>query len=283
MNVTGIVFGVGAPNQTRSGEKTMCAILLTKEMGFIRVYPIPAEDSFPVWSLISCEVDRGNDYRQESYKLFNCSITGKILDAQEKRHILDSAVLKSGTQDPMQFQNENRCSIFLTKLEWGQNEVTLSQRVPSYIPSEDEENGWIVTQGRHWLKPYLTWTSVQGSTHTSHLGGREVYEGLRNNPSAPWNLMNNLQVMNPDWEMWLLMGNMKDRPNVWLCVHLHRLKKTNSGSIPLFSHPIIGGSADWPYCKQQTSNVPVADDQPMLFATEDMSLTKCRGNTAMSV
>lgn len=76
--------------------------------------------------------------------------------------------------------------------------------------------------------------------------------------------------MNPDYQKWMLMGNMKGRRNVWLCVHLHRLKKQTSGSIPLFSNPIIGSSADWPYTKQEAKNVPIVDGHPELFTMRDM-------------
>jgi hypothetical protein len=82
--------------------------------------------------------------------------------------------------------------------------------------------------------------------------------------------MNNLQIMNPDYEKWALMGNMKDRPNVWLCVHLHRLKKSKGGSTPLFSHPVIGSEEGWPYSRQEDSNVRIVDGHPELFTMSDM-------------
>ena len=156
-------------------------------------------------------------------------------------------------------------------------EVSLTQRNPQ-VTVDDEECGWLVTQGKHWMKPYIRWISEQGKEHTSHLGGREIYEGLRNNPQNPWQIMNNIQVMNPDYEHWFLMGNMKDRMNVWLCVHLHRLKKSISGSTPLFSHPIIGSDSAWPYNEQATSNVEIVDGHPMLFTMNSMMSTNSPGN-----
>jgi hypothetical protein len=282
MKIEGIVMGVGAPNDTKKAGKTMCAIILTHELGFIRIYPIPAIERFPVWSTVSLEIENGNDPRANSYRLLNWTFCSKIEDANQKREILNECVIKSGTTDPMDYQNINRQSIFLTKMEWGNLEGTISQKVPHHISENDEEWGWIVTQGKHWHKPYIRWSSQQGKTHLSHLGGREVYEGLRNNPSNPWNLMNNLQINNPDYEIWGLMGNQKDHQNVWLCVHLHRLKKSMSGSIPLFSHPIIGKTAAWPYEKQQTTNVLIVDNHPELFTMNDMTFPFNRGNLAMA-
>jgi len=263
-------MGVGAPNESKTHGKTMCAILLTKELGFVRVYPIDAQSSFPVWGVGEFDFTKGSDPRDESYKITGFNITGKIEDHAMKREILNSCVLKSGHQDPMDFQNELRKSIFLVKPSWGDVEVTLTQKVPAISP-DDEECGWIITQGKHWLKPYVKWVSDQGKEHSSHLGGREIYEGIRNNPVSPWNLMNNIQIMNPDYEHWMLMGNMKDKRNVWLCVHLHRLKKETCGSTPLFSHPIIGSDSAWPYSSQRTSNVEIVGGHPTLFTMKNMN------------
>ena len=271
-------MGVGAPNETKTGEKTMCAIILTKDYGFLRVYPIPANEQFGVWCNVSMNVEKGNDNREESWKIQNWIVESKITDNNEKREILYACELKSGQFDPLEYMNESRRSIALVSLEWGSVEATLSQKIPSFVSTDDEECGWIVTQAKQWLKPYITWTSKQGKSHTSHLGGREIYEGIRRNPTEPWNMMNNLQIMNPDYEKWLLLGNMKDRRNVWLCVHLHRLKKQTSGSTPLFSSPIIGSADGWPYSKQEDANVSIVEGHPELFTMNDMISASTRGN-----
>jgi hypothetical protein len=278
MNLSGIVMGVGAPNETKTGEKSMCAIVLTADLGFIRVYPIPASQKFGVWSNVDLSLEKGNDSRDESWRIIEFKIKDKIESRDEKLEILESCVLKSGTVDPLQYMNESQKSIALVRVEWGSLEATLSQKIPTFVSRDDEECGWIVTQAKHWLKPYITWTSQQGSSHTSHLGGREIYEGIRRNPTEPWTLMNNLQIMNPDYDKYLLLGNMKNRRNVWLCVHLHRLKKQTGGSIPLFSSPIIGKSDGWPYSKQEANNVFIAGNQQELFTMKDMILASTRGN-----
>lgn len=277
MKVYGIVLGVGAPNESKTLGKTMCAIVLTREIGLIRIYPIPAEEKFPVWGEVNLNIEKGNDSRGESFKLISFDLIGKIIKADEKREILNLSCLKSGMDDPMKFQNARRKSIFLVRPSWGDVEVTLSQKTPDVSP-DDEECGWIVTQGRHWHKPYLKWKSDQGCEHTSHLGGREIYEGIRNSPHRPWDLMNNIQIMNPDYEHWMLMGNMKDKRNVWLCVHLHRLKKSTSGSTPLFSHPIAGEDSAWPYSDQETSNVEIVGGHPTLFTMKNMTSQNYLGN-----
>lgn len=259
----------------------MCAIVLTKDMGFIRIYPIPADMEFSVWGMIEMEIERGSDNRDESYKLTAFTVSGKVEANEDKREILNRCVIKSGNEDPQEFQNKRRKSIYIAKPVWGDMEVTLSQKVPDVSP-DDEECGWLITQGKHWLKPYVKWTSDQGKDHTTHLGGREIYMGIARNPQQPWELMNNIQITNPDYEHWMLMGNMKDKRNVWLCVHLHRLKKQIGGSTPLFSHPIVGDVSAWPYNEQEDSNVEIVDGHPMLFTMKNMNSRNSLGNTTLA-
>ena len=279
----GIVLGVGAPNRTRDGSKTMCAIVLTEELGFIRVYPIPAEEKFPLWSNVVLHIERSaTDNRQESYKLKYFEVLGRVEDRERKRDILEGCILKSGTSDPLEFCNTRRTSIALIKIPPGSLGIAMSPRAPALkVSQNDEEYSWAMSQDEHWQKPYLGWTSEQGRSHTTHLVGREVYMGLQNNPDRPLAIYENMGITVPDYEHWLLLGNMKDRRNVWVGVHLHRLKKQTGGSIPLFSDIRNGKPDAWPYCEQETSNVLVVDNQPELFTTEAMTSASFHGNTAM--
>lgn len=280
MKTSGIILGVGAPNQCADGSKTMCAIVLSEELGLIRVYPIPAELRFCVWSRVELEMDRSaSDNRKESYKLQSFNVSNCIEDSETKREILNTCVLRSGTLDPIHYQNERRSSIALVKLSWGNVEIALSQRVPD-LGAHNAECQWIVVQGRHWNKPYLQWTSEQGVSHKTHLVGREVYEGLRKNPDQPWNIFNNMRINSPDYEVWLLLGNMRDRRNVWVAPHVHRLKKNAFHSMPLFSTIRDGKPSEWPYCEQADFNASVVDDQLELFTTDFTAMSPTRGSTA---
>lgn len=272
-------MAVGAPNLCRDGSKTMCAIVLTSDLGLIRIYPICASKPFSVWCWVDLELDRSaTDNRNESYKATWYQTREKIENKEEKRRILNRCVIKSGAIDPIDFQNENLSSIAMVKLPFGTLEFTLSQRIPE-IKRDDEEHPWILTQAAHWAKPYLSWISEQGTQHKTHLVGREVYMGLQHNPENPWNLFNNLQLNNPDYECWMLLGNMKDRRNVWVAPHIHRLKKNASNSTqPCFSI-FDGKPEDWPYSIQAAGNVAVVKNQLQLFTTESITTTDYLGNT----
>lgn len=274
MKTAGLVLGVGAPNECKDGRKTSCAIVLCfNKLGLIRVYPIPGEISFPVWAEVSLDLERHpKDNRAESYGVRSFEIGRVLTDPTQKREILNECILKSGAQDPLDFQNERRKSIALVKLEWGALEMVLSQRVPEAI-REDDELSWLMTQGRHWNKPYVQWRSIQGGQHKTHLVGREVYEGLRKNPDQPWDIFNYMRLNSPDFEIWMLLGNMRDRRNVWVCPHVHRLKRAERiETCDMFGIRSQQGEA-WPYETQEAENVEVIDNQLGLF-TEDLYATR---------
>lgn len=283
MTHKGIVLGVGAPNRTRDGSKTMCAIVLTEDLGFIRIYPIPAEQKFEVWSNVVVATERSaTDNRSESYKLKYFEVHNLIKDREQRRDILESCVLKSGTDDPLEYCNSKRTSIALVKIPPNTLGIAMSPRSSALrVCSDDQEYSWVLSQDQHWQKPYLEWQSEQGKPHTTHLVGREVYMGLQNNPQRPLAVYENLGITVPDYEHWLLLGNMKDRRNVWVGVHLHRQKKQIGGSIPLFSAARSGKPDGWPYCEQENSNVSVVDNQLEMFTTEAMTSANFHGNTAM--
>ena len=280
-NTTGIILAVAAPNQCRDGRKTMCAIVLSDDLGLIRIYPLDASQKYPVWSQVDLALERSStDNRHESYKVLNCVICGKIEESDHKRKILNQCVIKSGLVDPIEYQKESRSSIIISKLKYGTLECTLSQRIPE-TSHEDEEHPWLMTQANHWSKPYLGWVSDQGVTHKTHLLGREVYMGLQNNPENPWNLFNNLQLNNPDWEHWIVLGNMKDRRNVWVAPHIHRLKKNASHSTDFFSTILDGKPDGYPYSKQESFNALIAGNQLELFTTQSTEMDSYRGSTEM--
>ena len=263
-------MGVGAPQDTRNSGKTICAIFLSEKIGFFRVYCIPATQEIKLWEVYSVECERGSDFRKESYKFISLRGVGrKVESSLDKREILESCILKSGNVDPITYSNqpEVRQSIALVKIDHEGCDYQLSGKLPKGV-DHDGECGWMMTQGKHWMKPYLSWVSQSGARHNTHLGGREVYEYLRKNPDTPFRIFENLGLgPNPDFEHWALLGNQKDRPTVFLCVNLFRLKKQTSGSTPLFSTLDNGRREGWPYLNQGGSNVKTVDHQSIFMFT----------------
>lgn len=269
VTATGIVLGKGAPNLCRDGRKTLCAIVLTESLGLVRVYPLDVTDEISVWSSIEMKLDRStSDNRGESWKLLEARQLSLVTDHHEKRCILDSCVLKSGDRDPIEYQNERRKSIAMVKgFRLGTELPTREEFSDENVSETDHElQPWVVVQSQMPQKPYITWQSLQGVKHRSHIVAQEVYLGLLKNPTAPSNVFNNMRIYDNDYDKWILLGNMRDRRTVWVAVHVHRLKKTTQRTM-LASLPIQDGKpAGWPYCEQEDFNAkPAAKQRQFVF------------------
>jgi len=208
-----------------------------------------------VWSRVELELGMTKtDPRKESYSLLNYKVTGEIKDKSERRQILDRCVLQSGTQDPIKYQNheDRRSSICVVK----PNHETLGFKMVRKTPRPDDD--WVYTQDMSWSKPFLEWDSIQGSHHSSHIVAREAYEYLRKNPDKPANLFDRMGLGTPDWDYWLVLGNIKDQRTTWCVVWVHRQKKTTGLSTLLYCDPIHGKTEEWPYSAQADGNAPDA-------------------------
>ena len=258
--ITGVVLGVGCPVESKTEGKSMCAICVG-DSGLFRLYPIPGDIKLPVWSQIDAKVTKGNDNRDESWKMKSHSIVGNVSDRAEKKAILDRCTLRSGSQDPVTFQNERKKSILIVRPKRLGGEIE-PQRAKV-------DSDWVHTQKMSWSKPLAGWTSLQGGTHKSHIVAREAYETIRRKPDEPFSYFTNIRICNPDWDHWLVMGNMKNRRNVWVVVHIHRQKKTGDLFIPHFSNLISGRPDVWPYSEQQGGNALVAEGQLLMSTMQD--------------
>jgi hypothetical protein len=263
MEVTAIVLAKGAPNRCRDGSTSMCAIAVSQQIGLFRMYPlsIKRDDEISVWTELKVSLAGSNtDQRKESFKLVDYEIIGRIDDRQTKRDLLNDCILKSGEQDPIDYQNMLRRSIAIVKSD-GPVGASLIPRERCDVIAGTDEDGFATTQAEFPFKPYIEWTSIQGKSHRTHLVGQEVYMGMLRNASTPFHIFDNLHIGDQDYEHWLILGNMKDRRTVWVAAHLHRQKKI--AQQPIFSSSAItdGIQSGWPYETQEATNAKSAGPQ----------------------
>lgn len=272
MDIEAVVIAKGAPNRCRDGRTVMCAIAVSQSIGLIRVYPlsITQHDGIAVWTKVRFELaDSKTDQRSESYKIVDWTVTGKIDNRQDKRDLLNDCILKSGTEDPIDYQNERRRSIAIVKSK-GNIGASLEPRdINDILPGSDED-GFALTQAEFPFKPYIEWRSIQDKQHRTHLVGQEVYEGMRHNASTPFRVFENLHIGDQDYEHWLILGNMKDRRNVWVAAHLHRQKKIAQQPIFTNCKTFDGLPSGWPYETQEATNAKLVGPQmEFSFITQD--------------
>jgi hypothetical protein len=242
--ITGTVLGIGAPNRASDGRAVQCGIVLGDDHGLCRIYADfgGSMSRLSVWDRVSCSVHiHAGDNRMESWKLDDIEILGKVESSSEKRSILDSCALTCGDDDPIDFLNRERRSVGLIR------QCVTGLGYAMEVREFDESPDWVMTQRETPQRPYVRWKSTAGKSHDHQLCAHEAYEWLRKNPSNTSQLWSNLRIEDIDFTKWLLVGNTKDKRNVWVVVHVHRLKKTPP-QLTLANCSTGGGRpSGWPY------------------------------------
>ncbi len=262
MEITGIVLAKGAPNRTRDGSTVMCSIVLSSEIGLVRLYPLAVSSNadIRIWSRIRCDATKTNkDNRVESFRVHDSEVVGQIESSTTKSDILNSCHLRSGTEDPIDYQNSKRASICVIKVD-GNLGASLECRTIEESVTGSDDDAWVIPQCNFPYKPYVVWKSMQGKTHRTHLLAQEVYVGMQKNASTPFRIFENMNIGDPDYQHWMVLGNMKDKRNIWVMAHLHRLKKTSSVTTTSFL-TIDGENASWPYSQQEVLNAKIVNPQ----------------------
>jgi len=278
-----VILAKGAPNRLKDGRETQCAIAVSPHLGLIRIYPLhPFENmDVKIWSVCDIEMEKHDkDTRDETYKPSSIKSISKMDDREDRRLLLEKCSIGTGDIDPINFQNNEKKSIIVMKAP---KEMGAAMPYRECDDPDEETFGAIKCQRDFPYKPMISWTSLQGVNHETNIVGQEVYEYLRCNTQTPFRLFENLQISNPDYEKWLVLGTLVNRRNVWCCPHIHRIKKSVSGSIPLFLPMFDGVEGDWPYSKTGGRNVKPAGPQMEmnLFTStiDTITLNSCLGNT----
>jgi hypothetical protein len=264
--INGIVLGIGAPNRTGDGRAVQCGIVLGDEQGLCRIYADfgGIMDRVSIWDRVSCAAHINvGDSRMESWKLSSAEVNGRVESSAEKRSILDACSLQCGGEDPIDFMNRERRSICLIR------QSTTGIGYGMEVREFDESPDLVMTQSETPQRPYVWWRSTAGKKHDHQLCAHEAYEWLRKNPSNTSQLWSNLRIEDIDYTKWLLLGNTKDKRNVWVVVHVHRLKKTTPQ--PTLANCSIsdGRPSGWPYLHPEDIRARrvASTGQQLLFTT----------------
>lgn len=264
--INGIVLGIGAPNRTHDGRAVQCGIVLADEHGLCRIFADfgGVMDKVRVWDRVSCSVHvHAGDNRPESWKLEDATVLGKVESSSKKRATLEACCLKCGDEDPIDYLNRERRSVGIVR----QSVTGIGYGME--VREFDESPDWVMTQRETPQRPYIWWKSQAGKKHDHQLCAHEAYEWIRKNPSATSQLWSNLRIEDIDYTKWLLVGNTKDKRNVWVVVHVHRLKKTTQQ--PTLASCLIsdGRQSGWPYLPLEDLRARrvASTGQQLLFTT----------------
>jgi hypothetical protein len=203
------------------------------------------------------------DNRVESWKLVEAQICGKVESSAYKRSILDACCIDCADEDPIDYMNRERRSIGVVRQSV--SGIGYGMEVREFEDSPD----LVMAQRETPQKPYVRWKSCAGKRHDHQLCAHEAYEWLRKNPSNTSQLWSNLRIEDIDYTKWLLLGNTKDKRNVWVVVHVHRLKKTTRQPTLASCSIADGRLSGWPYLPLEDLRARrvASTGQQLLFTT----------------
>lgn len=264
--IEGVVLGIGAPNRTHDGRAVQCAIILGNDHGLCRVFADfdGTMNAMRVWDRVALAVHiHAADQRAESWKLDAATWISRVCDPAQKRQILEACVLDAGQRDPIDLLDDERRSIGVVRPR--QVGMGYGMEVRDFEESPD----WVMAQCETPQKPYLAWQSGAGKSHRHQICAHEAYEWLRKNPSRTSQLFDNLRIADIDYDKWLLVGNTKDRRNVWVVVCVHRLKKTTRQPTLASCSIADGRPSGWPYLPLEdiAARRVASTGQQLLFTT----------------
>lgn len=262
-HVNGVVIGVGAPNRAKDGRSVQCAIVLCRTKGLCRIFGDFENEMkrLRLWDIVDCSVRvHGGDNRQESWRVNHLSHAGSLDSRDSRAAVLDSCCFDCES-DPIDKLNRERRSIGVVKID----SKSLGYRMEPRDAGQQVD--WIMAQRESPRKPYISWASAAGKQHCNQLCAHEAYEFVRKNKNATARLWENMRIEDDLYQKWLLIGNTKDHRNVWVVVHVHRLKKNFNEN--LGASFCLGETTDsWPYlpAEELREKRATADGQKMLFS-----------------
>lgn len=244
-----IVLGQGAPNQIRKlgGQQGRCLCLWSQETGFVRVYAVP-HGHVKDWDIIDVQVRYPNDDgRENSFVIYNyenewnnlsrriyaqkrTNKKGKMVHKQLKRneridliHHIPKSTFSEIRDNKKSFGLIKPSKIeFITKKN---KETTISQKT---LLSLDYD---IINQKDFAYIPYLRY-ECQGKCSSKHPHEQKIvewgaYQWIRKLPNSEEfckELKNNYHIDDPDYEHYILIGNIKKYTTTYIIVKLIRFK-----------------------------------------------------------
>jgi hypothetical protein len=256
-----IVIGQGAPNKIKKidGRQGRCVALWSEKTGYCRIYPVPY-GYLHDWDIIDVQVRKPhNDQRENSYAVYNYENEWNNLNARlhthKRRNKLGKLVAKKLTRkdqidlvrnlakDTFSVVRDSKRSFGIIKpitLEFNlkqQNETTKKQQTLLCADPTDLDN-IIMDQKDYKYRPYIEYTCDETHNkctakhpHHSNIVSWEDYSFMKpdsNNYNHCIKLKKNYHIEDKDYEVYLLIGNIRKWPKTYEIVKVIRFKKNAS-------------------------------------------------------
>lgn len=244
-----IVLGQGAPNQTRKldGRQARCLCLWSNKTGFVRVFGVPCGYVHD-WEIVNVEVRKPNDDgRENSFVVYNYEtefdnlskriyvqkeITGRGNRMNKKlKRPEQIALLESIAKSTFSQIRDNRKSFGLIKPKTMKFMLKQNKESSEAQTTLIDQDYAIMNQNDFAFLPYLQY-DCEGPCSSKHPHEQKIvewgaYQFMRKNPNSEEHcikLKDNYHLGEENYLHYLLIGNHKIHPTIYMIVKLIRFK-----------------------------------------------------------
>ncbi len=244
-----VILGRACPEPLKDGRVTVCLAGWSATFGFVRLYPTRFDMLFKQWDVIKVDVELNErDTRLESWKILGskneweslaqkAKVTGNVDSPNVRRNILGNLT----DNCVMQINNEKR--------SLGIVQPTILQ---SYFKDNDDyhklfqlglpdltELDEVMVKRDFPQEPRLIYRCPECLTsnqqHDQQVLEWGFYEWIRKNPDKKEQVWENAKINDPDYNIYLLVGNQARYRNSFMVISVLRVAKGNI-NIPLFPY-----------------------------------------------
>jgi hypothetical protein len=234
-----VVLGRACPEKLKDGRVTVCLAGWSQEFGFVRLYPTRVDFKVNQWDVVDVEVERNNqDTRIESYKIVGsqaewANLSKKITKVGEVSSVDERRQLVHPLSDTcVNVINNAKRSLGIVrpskihKTYFADNKMyheTFQMALPAFT-----EHDFVKGKRDFSLEPRIAYT-CPACTNTSGEHDQQIlewgiYEWLRKFPDNPEQVWENAHFNDPDYDMYLFVGNQARHRTSFMVISVIRMK-----------------------------------------------------------
>lgn len=245
-----IVLGHGAPNEVKKVGKAQgrCACIWSEKTGYCRIYPIPNGYLYD-WEVIDVEVRKpSNDGRENTFIIYNYEkdwnkiylhikvhkdINNHRINLWKTKRDWCINLIRNLAKDSFSEVRDNKKSFGIIKpssircfLTENSDELTKDQQTTLF----DMDNLIMNQKDYKWI-PYIEYSCTANCSakhpHKSKIVEWGCYQWMRKHPTNEQHckkVFDNLRINEKGWENYLLIGNIRTYPQVYIIVKAIRFK-----------------------------------------------------------
>ncbi|MDO8537403.1 MAG: hypothetical protein Q7S21_00800 [archaeon] len=233
-----IVLGQGAPNMLSGGRKSRCVCAYSKELGLVRLYPIP-DNLLRQWDVFDATVEKNpQDNRENTWKIFNSKKDWKTI----RKWIKKKGEFPQSNRRKLieSLANDNLGGLIEKRKSFG---IIVPKIISAHLVKKNETTSiqttlfdldyQIIDQNQFKFKPYIEYECVnkcscKNPVHNQQIVEWGCYEWMRkndpNNEAECKKLFDNLRLFDQEWKKYLLVGNIHKSPKTYIIIGVLRFK-----------------------------------------------------------